>query len=54
MANPVGAISNVQQMNPTTQPVAAKPAINVAKTTPQDSLNISAAARAARQCNRRR
>jgi hypothetical protein len=28
MANPVGAISNVQQVNPTTQPVAAKPAVN--------------------------
>jgi hypothetical protein len=49
MANPVGAISNVQQVNPTTQPAAAKPAVNVAKTTPQDSVNISAAGRAASQ-----
>jgi hypothetical protein len=49
MANPVGAISNVPHVNRTTQPAAAKPAVNVAKTTPQDSVNISAAGRAASQ-----
>jgi hypothetical protein len=49
MANPGGAIANVAQVNPTTQPAAAKPAVNVAKTTPPDSVNISAAGRAASQ-----
>ena len=48
MANLMGAISNVQPVNPTTEPAAAKPAVTVAKTTPQD-VNISAAERAAGQ-----
>jgi hypothetical protein len=51
MANPVGAISNAQQVNPTTQPAAAKPAVNTPKATPQDSVNISAAGRAASQAS---
>jgi hypothetical protein len=49
MADRVGAISSVQRVNSTTQPAPAKPAVNVAKTTPQDSVNISAAGRAASQ-----
>ena len=52
MANPVGAISNAQGVNSTTQPAPAKPAVNVAKTTPQDSVNISAAGRAASQASK--
>lgn len=51
MANPVGAISNVQRVNSTTQPAPAKPAVNVAKTTPQDSVNISAAGSEASQAS---
>ena len=51
MANSVGAISNVQRVNSTTQPAPAKPAVNVAKTTLQDSGNISAAGRAASQAS---
>ena len=51
MANPVGAISNVKRVNSTTQPAPAKPAVNVAKTTPQDRVNISAAGRAASQAS---
>lgn len=41
MANPVGAIANVPHANPTTQPAAAKLAVNLAKTTPQDCVNSS-------------
>ncbi|MFZ0520022.1 MAG: hypothetical protein WAN14_10615 [Candidatus Acidiferrales bacterium] len=51
MANPVGAISNAQHVNPTTQPAAAKPAANVQKPTPQDTVNISAAGKAASQAS---
>ncbi|MGA8406538.1 MAG: hypothetical protein WB680_05110 [Candidatus Acidiferrales bacterium] len=51
MANPVGAISNTQHVNPTTQPAAAKPAANVPKTTPQDSVKISEAGKAASQAS---
>ena len=51
MANPVGAISNVQRVNSTTQPAPVKTAVNVAKTTPQDSGNIRAAGRAASQAS---
>jgi hypothetical protein len=54
MANPVGAISYAQGVNSTTQPAPAKPAVNVAKTTPQDSGNIRAAGRAAKRVNRSR
>jgi hypothetical protein len=51
MANPVGSIATVQQVNPTTQPATAKPAVNTPKATPQDSVNISAAGRAASQAS---
>ena len=47
MANPIAAISNVQQVTTAQQAAAPKPAANVAKTTPQDSANISAAGSAA-------
>ena len=46
MTNPVGAISFNPQV---AQAPAAKPAVSVAKATPQDSVNISAAGRAASQ-----
>jgi hypothetical protein len=49
MANPVGSIATVQHANPTTQPATAKPVVNTPKATPQDSVNISAAGRAASQ-----
>ncbi|HEY4948989.1 MAG TPA: hypothetical protein VIH88_01525 [Candidatus Acidoferrales bacterium] len=48
MTNPVGAISFNPQVAQALAP-AAKPAVNVAKATPQDSVNISAAGRAASQ-----
>jgi hypothetical protein len=51
MANPVGSIATVQHVNPTTQPAAAKPAVNTPKATPQDGVNISAAGRAASQAS---
>jgi hypothetical protein len=54
MANPVGSIATVQHANPTTQPATAKPAVNTPKATPQDSVNISAAGRAASQGKSRR
>jgi len=50
MANPVGAISfdpKVTLAQP--PPPPAKPAANVAKATPQDTINISAAGQAASQ-----
>jgi hypothetical protein len=50
MTNPVGAISfdpKVTLAQP--PPPPAKPAVNVAKATPQDSVNISAAGKAASQ-----
>lgn len=47
MANQVGPIATVQHVNPATQPATAKPAANVQKPTPQDSVNISAAGQAA-------
>ncbi|MGA7852414.1 MAG: hypothetical protein WCA15_03745 [Candidatus Acidiferrales bacterium] len=51
MANPVGSIATVQHVNPTTQPAASKPAVNTPKATPQDSVNISAAGKAASQAS---
>lgn len=51
MANPVGSIAAVQDVNSTTQPSASKPAANRPKATPRDSVNISAAGRAASQAS---
>lgn len=51
MANPVGSVATVQHVNPTTQSAAAKPATNVQKPTPQDTVNISAAGKAASQAS---
>ncbi len=51
MANPVGSVTTARHVNPTTQPAAAKPAVNSPKATPQDSVNISAAGRAASQAS---
>jgi len=47
MANPVGAISHAAQLAPAHEAPAAKPAANVMKVTPQDTVNISAAGKAA-------
>jgi hypothetical protein len=50
MTNPVGAISFDPKVTLAQPPApATKPAVNVAKATPQDSVNISAAGRAASQ-----
>jgi hypothetical protein len=50
MANPVGAISFDPKVTlAQTPPAAPKPAANVAKATPQDTINISAAGQAASQ-----
>lgn len=49
MANPVGAVSHAPQAVDLNQASAAKPATNIAKLTPQDSVNISAAGKAASQ-----
>jgi hypothetical protein len=49
MANPVGAASHAPQVPQASQAPPSKPAANVAKVTPQDSLNISAAGKAASQ-----
>jgi hypothetical protein len=51
MANPIAAISNVQQITAATQAAAPKPPANLAKTTPQDSINISAAGAAANKAS---
>jgi len=48
MTNPAGAISFNPQVAQAPAS-AAKPAVNVAKATPQDSVNIRAAGRAASQ-----
>ncbi len=47
MANPIAAISNVQQVTTSTQAEAPGLAANVVKATPQHSVNISAAGAAA-------
>jgi len=47
MANPVGAISHAAQLAPAHEAPASRPAANVTKVTPQDTVNISAAAEAA-------
>jgi hypothetical protein len=49
MANPVGAVSHAPQVAAAHEAPAAKPAANVTKVTPQDSVNISAAGKAASQ-----
>jgi hypothetical protein len=49
MANPVGAVPHVPQVAQVHEAAAAKPAANVAKVTPQDTVNISAAGKAASQ-----
>jgi hypothetical protein len=49
MANPVGAVSHAPQVAAAHEAPAAKPAANVTKVTPQDTVNISAAGKAASQ-----
>jgi hypothetical protein len=49
MANPVGAVSHVPPVAPAHETQAEKPAANVTKVTPQDTVNISAAGKAASQ-----
>jgi hypothetical protein len=49
MANPVGAVSHAPQVAQAHEAPAAKPAANVTKVTPQDTVNISAAGKAASQ-----
>ena len=49
MANPVGAVSQVPPVAPAHEAQAEKPAANVTKVTPQDTVNISAAGKAASQ-----
>jgi hypothetical protein len=49
MANPVGAVSHAPQAAPANEAPTAKPAANVTKVTPQDTVNISAAGKAASQ-----
>jgi len=49
MANPVGAVSHVPAVAPAHETQAEKPAANVTKVTPQDTVNISAAGKAASQ-----
>ncbi|MGD0426049.1 MAG: hypothetical protein ABSC10_04955 [Candidatus Acidiferrales bacterium] len=49
MANPVGAVSHVPQVPQASQAPPSKPAANVNKVTPQDTVNISAAGKAANQ-----
>jgi hypothetical protein len=51
MANPIAAISNVQQVTTSQQAAAPKPPANVTKVTPQDTVNISAAGAAASKAN---
>jgi hypothetical protein len=47
MANAVGAISHAAQLAQAHETPATKPAANVTKVTPQDTVNISAAGKAA-------
>jgi hypothetical protein len=49
MANHVGAAAHVPPVAPAHETQAEKPAANVTKVTPQDSINISAAGKAASQ-----
>jgi hypothetical protein len=50
MTNPVGAVSFDPKVTPAQPPPPpAKPAVNVAKPAPQDSVNISEAGKAASQ-----
>jgi len=49
MANPVGAVSNAPQVAQIHEASATKPEANVTKVTPQDTVNISAAGKAASQ-----
>jgi hypothetical protein len=49
MANPVGAVSHVPPVAAAHETQAEKPAANVTKVTPQDTVNISAAGKAASQ-----
>jgi len=49
MANPIGAVSHVSPVAPAHETQAEKPAANVNKVTPQDTVNISAAGKAAGQ-----
>jgi hypothetical protein len=49
MANSVGAVSHAPQAAQGHDAPAAKPAAIVAKVTPQDTVNISAAGKAASQ-----
>jgi len=49
MANPVGALSHAPQVAQTHEAPAAKPAANQTKVTPQETVNISAAGKAASQ-----
>jgi hypothetical protein len=49
MANPVGAVSHAPQVSQAREAPAAKPAANQTKVTPQDTVNISAAGKAASQ-----
>jgi hypothetical protein len=49
MANSVGAVAHVPPVAPAPETPAEKPAANVVKVTPQDSVNISAAGKAASQ-----
>jgi hypothetical protein len=49
MANPVGAVAHVPPVAPAHETPAEKPAANVTTVTPQDSVNISAAGKAASQ-----
>lgn len=49
MANPVGAVSHAPQVSQAREAPAAKPAANQTKVTSQDTVNISAAGKAASQ-----
>jgi hypothetical protein len=47
MTNSVGAISHAAQLAQAHEAPTAKPAANITKVTPQDTVNISAAGKAA-------
>jgi hypothetical protein len=49
VANPVGAVSHAPQVAVAHEAPAEKPAANVTKVTPQDTVNINAAGKAASQ-----
>lgn len=51
MANSVGAVSQAPQVSQASQAPPAKPAAKANQATPQDSVNISAAGKAASQAN---